>query len=212
MKAYYAERAPEYDTIYAKPERQADLRSIEAWLPVVLRGCSVLEIACGTGYWTRLIVPGAAGMLALDSSPEMMRIARDRVPPGKVEFVVGDAYDLAGIDRKFTAAFAGFWYSHVPRSRIREFLSGLHAQLEPGAKVVFLDNRFVAGSSTPISDRDAEGNTYQMRTLGDGSSHRVLKNFPGEDDVRSATAGLCSGLRYRVWQHYWAVEYAAGAA
>ena len=30
---YYAARAGEYDRIYAKPERQADLRAIEKWLP-----------------------------------------------------------------------------------------------------------------------------------------------------------------------------------
>jgi hypothetical protein len=33
-------------------------------------------------------------------------------------------------------------------------------------------------SNTPISRRDADGNTYQRRTLDDGSVHEVLKNFP----------------------------------
>ena len=50
LQSYYAARAGEYDAIYRKPERQADLRAIEQWLPSVLRGRRVLEIACGTGY------------------------------------------------------------------------------------------------------------------------------------------------------------------
>ena len=54
---YYAARAPEYDLVYAKPERQSDLRAIEAWLPPVLGQGSVLEVACGTGYWTRCFAP-----------------------------------------------------------------------------------------------------------------------------------------------------------
>ena len=91
MQSYYADRAPEYDSIYAKPERQADLRLIEAWLPEVFRGRAVLEIACGTGHWTQLIAPVASEVVALDASPETMQIAKERVPPGKVEFVVGDA-------------------------------------------------------------------------------------------------------------------------
>ncbi|MBI5579216.1 MAG: class I SAM-dependent methyltransferase, partial [Deltaproteobacteria bacterium] len=33
MQSYYAARAPEYDSVYRKPERQPDLRSIEGWLP-----------------------------------------------------------------------------------------------------------------------------------------------------------------------------------
>ena len=212
MQTYSADRAHEYDTIYAKPERQADLRLIEAWLPQVFRGCTVLEIACGTGYWTQFIAPVASEVVALDSSPETMEIAKGRVPPGKVEFVVGDAYALPDLGREFARGFAGFWHSHVPVSRVREFLQGFHARLGPGAKVVLLDNLYVEGSSTPISERDAEGNTYQTRTLRNGTTHRVLKNFPTESELRALTEGLCSELQYRTWQHYWAVEYVANVA
>jgi ubiquinone/menaquinone biosynthesis C-methylase UbiE len=64
MIDYYAARAPEYDSIYAKPERQADLRLIEAWLAEQCAGKQVLEVACGTGYWThraRGVARGGAG-------------------------------------------------------------------------------------------------------------------------------------------------------
>lgn len=52
MAAYYAARATEYEAVYAKPERQADLRLLEAWLPGVFAGRRVLEVAAGTGWWT----------------------------------------------------------------------------------------------------------------------------------------------------------------
>jgi demethylmenaquinone methyltransferase/2-methoxy-6-polyprenyl-1,4-benzoquinol methylase len=55
MRDYYAARAPEYDRVYQKPERQQDLRAIEAWLPSVFQAKSILEIACGTGYWTQFL-------------------------------------------------------------------------------------------------------------------------------------------------------------
>ena len=38
--------------------------------------------------------------------------------------------------------------------------------------MVFIDNRYVEGSSTPISARDDEGDTYQDRTLEDGARFR----------------------------------------
>jgi demethylmenaquinone methyltransferase/2-methoxy-6-polyprenyl-1,4-benzoquinol methylase len=208
MQDYYAARAPEYDKIYLKPERQQDLRQIEAWLPPLFAGRSVLEVACGTGYWTQFIAPSASRVLALDAAPETMRIARSRVPQPNVEFAVGDAYALPHSEPKFQGGFAGFWFSHVPKSRTREFLHGFHAALEPGATVVLLDNLFVPGSSSPISDSDAEGNTYQVRRLSDGTTHRVLKNFPSESELRSVTDGLAVRVRYRTWRYYWALEYA----
>lgn len=80
-------------------------------------------------------------------------------------------------------ALAGFWWSHVPLERIPAFLQSLHATLAPGARVVMLDNRYVAGSSTPIAECDAAGNSYQQRLLADGSVHRVLKNFLTREDL-----------------------------
>lgn len=208
LQSYYAARAEEYDRVYDKPERQADLRRIEQWLPTVLSGRTVLEIACGTGYWTRLIAPAAASVVAIDSAPETLRIAEQRVPPGKVVFEVGDAYALPRQPRRFDAAFAGFWFSHVPLERQREFLQGLNLALEPGAKVVLLDNRYVEGSSSAISEQDDSGNTYQCRKVGDGSTHRVLKNFPGESDLLAlAGSGLGRSAVYTCWQFYWAFEY-----
>lgn len=211
MQNYYATRAPEYDRIYLKPERQADLQAIRQWLPPLFAGKSVLEVACGTGYWTQYLAPVASGVLAVDLSPETLQIARTRVRPQDVEFVVGDAYRLPVESRRFESAFAGFWFSHIPRGRIRAFLANLHAALVPGAKVVFLDNRFVEGSSTPISERDVGGNTYQMRRLDDGSSHRILKNFPSQVELRDALQGLGVDLKFHEWQYYWALEYSVAA-
>ena len=100
----------------------------------------------------------------------------------------------------------------MPKTRIREFLCGFHRALAPGAKVVFLDNRFVAGSSTALAARDADGNTYQVRNLDDGSSYRVLKNFPTEAELRQATEGLVADFRLREWPYYWALEYVVAGA
>ena len=212
MHDYYAARAPEYDKVYLKPERQADLRELRQWLPAQFEGRRVLEVACGTGYWTQYLAPVAGHILAVDASIETLEIARTRVPAGAVDFVVGDAYAMPAATQAFESAFAGFWFSHIPRERVGEFLAGLHRALLPGAKVVFLDNRFVQGSSTPVSDRDEHGNTYQVRRLADGSSHRVLKNFPWEGEMRAVLEGRASGVRFHEWPYYWAVEYQVAAA
>lgn len=207
MQVYYAARAAEYDKIYLKPERQSDLRAIERWIAPLFSGAELIEIACGTGYWTRIIAATAARVVAIDSSPETMEIARLRLPAGKVEFVAADAYALPASLGRFSAAFAGFWFSHVPKSRRGEFLLGLTALLAPGARVLLLDNLYLEGSSTALSERDAEGNTYQRRQLEDGSTHRVLKNFPTETELLSLGADHGVNGRFTRWQYYWAFEF-----
>jgi demethylmenaquinone methyltransferase/2-methoxy-6-polyprenyl-1,4-benzoquinol methylase len=203
---YYRRRAREYEAIYAKPERQADLAELRALIPDLLRGARVLEIACGTGYWTQLIAQAAASVLATDLAEEPMRIAQSKNYAGDIAFRTADAYALQGLGR-FDAAFAGFWWSHVPRGRIEGFLASLHGCLESGARVVMLDNRYVPGSSTAIHSIDAEGNSYQLRRLGDGAEVRVLKNFPGEAELRARLSPHAAQFSYREFEYYWLVEY-----
>src|SRR2546423_15602649 len=52
MRDYYARRATYYERVYLKPERQRDLRTMEAWLASMFVGRRVLEVACGTGWGT----------------------------------------------------------------------------------------------------------------------------------------------------------------
>lgn len=212
LQAYYARRAPSYDRVYLKPERQADLRAIERWIPGPFAGRRVLEVACGTGWWTVHAARDAVDWLATDLNPETIAIARTRTLPRAVRFALADADALDGLDAggaepAFDAAFAGFWWSHVPWPRLPGWLDALHARLAPGARVVFIDNRFVEGSSTPIARTDADGNTWQQRRLDDGTVHEVLKNFPTRDQA-------CALLGPRAWrrdwiehEHYWILDY-----
>ena len=43
MKAYYADRAREYERIFAKPERQTDLRILEERIPAALSGLNGMD-------------------------------------------------------------------------------------------------------------------------------------------------------------------------
>ena len=79
LRSYYSARAPEYDRVYLKPERQTDLGALKQWLPPLFAGARVLEVACGTGFWTQFIAPVAAEVVAIDAAPEMIRIATARV-------------------------------------------------------------------------------------------------------------------------------------
>jgi len=55
LETYYSNRASEYERVYDKPERQHELEWLRQRVPEILRGRRVLEVACGTGYWTQFI-------------------------------------------------------------------------------------------------------------------------------------------------------------
>jgi demethylmenaquinone methyltransferase/2-methoxy-6-polyprenyl-1,4-benzoquinol methylase len=76
MREYYSARATEYDHVYSKPERQADLRTIENWLPSLFNGKSIIEVACGTGCWTQFLASVVSELVAIDASPETLAIAK----------------------------------------------------------------------------------------------------------------------------------------
>ena len=73
--------------------------------------------------------------------------------------------------------------------------------------MAFLDNIYVEGSSTPISRRDADGNTYQLRKLGDGSTTEVLKNFPTDDAIAKVLRESTDDLRIERLTYYWLARY-----
>jgi ubiquinone/menaquinone biosynthesis C-methylase UbiE len=204
MQRYYAARASEYERVYARPERQADLRVLEDAVADCLRGRKVLEVACGTGYWTQHIAPVARYVLATDLAGETLEVARSKGLPGEtVRFALADAFDLPVADGPFDGAFAGFWWSHLRHGECRAFLESLRPCLSPGATVVLMDNVYVEGSSTPVSRIDAEGNTYQQRRLDNGQTHEVTKNFPAQADLERQVEGFGSNFRYMRLTHFW---------
>ena len=52
---YYQRWAPEYDEVYTRPERQADLQTVRARLIGWFAGKHVVEVAAGTGWWTSVL-------------------------------------------------------------------------------------------------------------------------------------------------------------
>ncbi len=208
LELYYRKRAVEYEQVYEKPERQHELEWLRRRIPELLRGRRVLEIACGTGYWTQFIAREAAMVHACDINDAVLEIARDKpIPRGRVHFFKADAVSLEGVPAGCDAAFAGFWWSHVRKSDLAKFVRNLAGRLEPRSLVLILDNHYVEGSSTGISRRDAEGNTYQLRRLASGEEHEVLKNFPAPEELADAVRPVAHEAHFESLTYYWLLSF-----
>lgn len=204
LAEYYRERAAEYDAVYAKPERQQDLARLHRLLPPLVDRLRVLEIAAGTGYWTRVLSGSASAITATDLNAETLELARAReYGPAAVTFRLADAYALDQVPGEFDAAFVGFFWSHVLRADLPRFLAGLRSRLGPGTRLIVLDNRYVPGSNQPVSRTTDAGDTYQRRTLNDGRSYEIVKNFPGRRQFTADVAGVAADLRWTQLRYYW---------
>jgi ubiquinone/menaquinone biosynthesis C-methylase UbiE len=205
---YYAKRANEYERIYQKPERQNDLGILKKLCEQALAGHTVLEIACGTGYWTQVVSQIAKSITATDINEEVLQIARSKKFGCEVRFQKADAFDLnPAPQNNFTAGLAAAWWSHLRKSQIKSFLFHFHRLFPSGSLMVFMDNRFVAGSNTPINRTDNEGNTYQLRKLEDGTEYEVLKNFPLEEEIRTSIGTSATEIRWTELPYYWFLTY-----
>lgn len=193
LAEYYRQRAVEYEQIYSRPERQHDLRQLELLLKRDLSGRNILEIACGTGYWTARVNSIATSIVAFDINDEVLEIARAKPDLNPtVSFQKQDVYKLPRFPNQFTGALCGFWWSHVPRQSQSAFLAQFLPHFTNEAVLCFFDNLYVEGNSTPISCTDEYGNTYQTRPLRSGSNTEVLKNFYSSADLQNTfnQAGL----------------------
>lgn len=206
---YYAARADEYDVSagYLDSLAEEQRAPIKSRFQEALRAHDVLEIACGTGYWTQVIAASARSVLATDVDPRMITLAQSRLSSvGNMRCQLADAYTLDGVCGRFTAAFSHWWWSHVPKQRFKGFLSVLHSKLMPGALILFADQMPYEWKNRR---RDEEGNQLEERILRDGSRWEIVKNFPTEEEIAKELAGTAERLSYREYPETrtWVLSY-----
>lgn len=193
---YYDERAPFYDITagYEDPDAERLRGPAKARYQDLFREEKVLEVACGTGYWTAVIGEVARSVLAIDINQSVIDIAKDRCGYlNNVAFKVADACSMKGIPHGFTAAMGIWWWSHIRKSCIPDFLQALHDRLKPGSLVLFRDQLPYEGC---LRKQDPGGNTLELRTLPDGRTFWVAKNFPEEEELREYLEDMAEDIQY----------------
>jgi SAM-dependent methyltransferase len=210
LQQYYDRRAHEYEQIYYRndPLRQKEQSAIAAAMNEAFYQRKVLEIACGTGFWTEKILSSARQIVATDLSEEMLSVARSKqLAADKVKFTGADAYALEKVSGAFDAGLANFWLSHIPRARIAEFLENFHKRLGTGSVVFMADNVYIAGLGGELVIRSDTEDTFKLRELADGSKHEVLKNYYSASQLHTIFAPRAQKLHIEMGEYFWWVCY-----
>ncbi|PZT70310.1 class I SAM-dependent methyltransferase [Streptomyces sp. SW4] len=108
-------------------------------------GRSVLDLACGTGFYSREFKRrGAADVLGVDISGEMIAAARGieaREPLG-VRYEVGDVAELPPLDRRFDIALAVQCLNYAEDIAVMERMCrNIHRNLKPGGEFFLLGQK-----------------------------------------------------------------------
>jgi 2-polyprenyl-3-methyl-5-hydroxy-6-metoxy-1,4-benzoquinol methylase len=135
----------------------------------------VLELACGTGLWTRCLAEDNVRIVAVDASPEVIAINRERVGSANVEYQIADIFSWAPA-AKFDVVFFSFWLSHVPPARFDSFWTSVRAALRPGGQAFFIDS-VLEQTSSARDHGPIDGSGMVRRKLNDGREFDVVKVF-----------------------------------
>ena len=206
-----SDKAREVDTQFAAPGHWR--RELALAMRQALRGRRVLEIACGTGVWTRLIVDVAASVLATDASPRILARAKKlvchgkEIPVGRMRFLLLDAYDLGSAPGEFDAALAINWFQHVPCTRHAEFLDVLHKKLRRGATVFIGTSHRSEKWRADLFRPSGEPDYYSTRARPDGSQYKVIDNLFSKEELGRIFAPVAKRLHFRSAQAYFWIMY-----
>jgi demethylmenaquinone methyltransferase/2-methoxy-6-polyprenyl-1,4-benzoquinol methylase len=186
QKRYYAERAPEYDDWWFRRGRheleadalahwQADAAEAEAALEALAPWGTVLELAAGTGIWTRKLARLADRVVAVDANAETLALNTT-----EAEFVRADVFAWRP-SQQFDVVFFSFWLSHVPEERFDEFWALVRSALRRDGRVFLID-------SGPKEEQS--GGERQVRQLADGREFTIVKRYWEPDEVRARVSPL----------------------
>ena len=198
---YYRERAAEYDEWF---ERRGMFDYGEEWnvrwrhevaevssaLETFAPLGRVLELACGTGWWTERLAAASSSVTAVDASDETIAIARARVPSAR--FVRADIFDWEP-DETYDFVFFSFWISHVPAERFQGFWKLVDRALAPGGRVFLIDNlqrELPLPNEARFWKQELRPDGIVKRTLNDGREFRAVKIYYDPGDLSSRLRGL----------------------
>lgn len=203
--AYYNARAQEYDESVqftgrfsgpGNPEVAREWHHVVSTLHAQPKVDTALELACGTGLWTKALLTVAKSIVAIDAAREMLEINLSKLHNDRVSYQLVDLFNWHP-DESYDLVFFAFWLSHVPTALLSAHLAEVAKAVSPGGRLFIVDE--------PLNGRQLSGPTQggqQTRTLHDGSTYRIVKVYLDPD----ALAAQLRPLGFRE-VHVWSGDY-----
>ncbi len=185
--AYYRARAPEYDAWFLrqgrydrgeahKAEWMAEVGRLEGALADFAPVGDILELACGTGWWTERLSAYGSSLTAVDAAPEVIALNKKRLPSARITYIQVDLFAWQP-ERTFDTIFFSFWLSHVPPERFAAFWDLVRRCLAPGGRVFFIDSSHTPEATARDHLLRSPEAVSITRRLSDGRGFEIVKVF-----------------------------------
>jgi len=205
---YYRARATEYEQIYYRdvPRRRQEIADHVKFVEKLAAGKTVLELACGSGYWTQAAAKDAKEVIAVDIAAEMINEARNKKYNSPVQFINSDIHDLPFKSAAFGLIIIGFWFSHEPRQNYNKFFEIIQKPLKADGQIWLIDNNPPAeGAKSDFLHTDESGNNFKCRRLDDGEEFSILKNYFTENELVDIFSKPFRINRLTHEEYYWSL-------
>ena len=174
----------------------------------------VLEIGCGTGGFARRLAERSEHVLALDLSPEMIRLAREHsVQFPNIDFQLADVGDVPFPIASFDCIATIATLHHLP---FPEMLLKMKTALKPGGVLLVLDLFEPAGLSDSLLNLLAVPVSTSLRLIHHGrllprrevrdawAAHERHDLYPTMSEVHALCTSVLPGARIKkhlLWRY-----------
>jgi len=175
---------------------------------------NVLEIGCGTGAFARQLAQRSKHVLALDLSPEMIRVARERSAKfPNIEFQLADVLNRSLPVEDFDCIASIATIHHLP---LAEMFLKMKAALKPGGVLLVMDLFKRAGLLDSLSNLLAIPVSVSLRFIHQGrllprrevrdawAAHERHDIYPTMREVHALCADLLPGAeisKHLLWRY-----------
>lgn len=96
----------------------------------------VLELGCGTGYFTREIIKTGASVVAIDISPDLLAVAKKNINNSNISFCEENAYQMTFSEEYFDSVIGSSVLHHLD---VEKAVSEIYRVLKPNGFIAFTE-------------------------------------------------------------------------
>jgi SAM-dependent methyltransferase len=144
------------------------LHVVREWARELRPGAAVLELGCGHGVVSQVLVDAGVTLYAVDSSPTLLRAFRERFPA--VETECAAAEESRYFNRTFDAVIAVGLMFLLPEEAQRNVLAKVAKVLNPGGRLLFTAPQQACRWKDDLTGQES-------RSLGAADYERILREL-----------------------------------
>ena len=111
-------------------------RRVKMLCSVINNNDVVLEVGCGTGYFTKELVKTKALITAIDISTDLINEAINTIKEPNVNFLIENAYQMTFTDNSFDRVVGSSVLHHLD---VDKAIAEIYRVLKPGGKISFTE-------------------------------------------------------------------------